>query len=278
MDGNGLFDSMSFQPFGPLLSLAATGSLTLTCSDSLSRGLSAFPLARMSVFADVNNDSRVDAVVLSSTGSLAILLNNGTGYFTDVSVAVGVSTLANGYGVCVADIDGDGDVDVLFAASQSSTRLLLNNGTGVFADVTTARLGSIDLELFSFTAFDVNNDSAVDLFATSSSGRVNRLYINNGTGYFTDQAVSRGVSANVIGSVIRGTTVGDVNNDGALDMFVTSSTANRLYMNNGTGWFTNNAVASNVVLNASAYGAFFVDYDQGIGCRECATEGWNSKL
>ena len=84
--------------------------------------------------------------------------------------------------------------------------------------------------------------------------------------------MARGVSANVAGSVIRGTAVGDVNSDGAMDLFVTSSTANRLYVNNGTGWFTNAAVASNVVFNASAFGAFFVDYDQGGCTRSCAKD------
>jgi hypothetical protein len=57
-------------------------------------------------------------------------------------------------------------------------------------------------------------DTDVDLFVASSAGRVNRLFINNGTGFFVDQGAARGVSANNASSIIRSPAVGDFDGDG----------------------------------------------------------------
>ena len=66
---------------------------------------------------------------------------------------------------------------------------------------------------------DFDNDGDQDIFFLSGGVEPDRLYINNGSGHFTDSAPAWGVDMTHIGI---GVAVGDVNNDGWLDVFVTS--------------------------------------------------------
>ncbi len=83
---------------------------------------------------------------------------------------------------------------------------------------------------------DVNGDGALDLYVPSRTGP-SQLWINDGTGHFTDQAAARGVDN--VGFAGAGATFADYNNDGAEDLYVVNDgTPNRLFRNDGTGHFT----------------------------------------
>ena len=94
--------------------------------------------------------------------------------------------------------------------------------------------------------FDYDNDGDPDLYVVQAGtlptrpgygGAENRsaLYRNDGGGHFTDVTDQAGVPNLRYG---QGACAGDYNNDGLLDLFVTSYGANRLYQNNGNGTFT----------------------------------------
>ena len=89
---------------------------------------------------------------------------------------------------------------------------------------------------------DYNNDGWMDLLVLSGArldGRepdaTNRLYRNNRDGTFTDVTVKAGL---VRHGWAMGVTVGDYNNDGYEDLFITYWGQNVLYRNNGDGTFT----------------------------------------
>jgi hypothetical protein len=119
---------------------------------------------------------------------------------------------------------------------------------------------------------DFNSDGFQDLFFTGggSGGRLDRLFINNGNGTFTDQAPAWGVSILQKG---KGGTVGDFDRDGDLDLYVVSvgpaaASApghHKLYRNNGNSTFTNVAAAAGVnttnSTNPDGWSANFTDYD-----------------
>lgn len=132
-------------------------------------------------------------------------------------------------------------------------------------------------------AGDFDKDGDLDLFIIGGSASTDHLYINDGTGHFTDQAAAWGVDRVHKGS---GVAVGDYDNDGWLDLMVTSlGPANSyeydwsvLYRNNGNGTFTDVTAtagvgAGNNSFLADAMSPAFGDYDID-GDLDLAVAGW----
>ncbi len=84
------------------------------------------------------------------------------------------------------------------------------------------------------------------------------LYRNNGDGTFTDVTESAGIANSMIGM---GMAVGDYNNDGWPDLYITGYGASKLYRNNGDGTFTDVTVQAGVNNKQWGTSAAFFDYD-----------------
>lgn len=84
------------------------------------------------------------------------------------------------------------------------------------------------------------------------------LYRNNGDGTFTDVTDNAGISNSMRGT---GLAVGDYNNDGWPDMYVTGYGASKLYRNNGNGTFTDVTGRAGVDNNLWGTSSAFFDYD-----------------
>ena len=115
---------------------------------------------------------------------------------------------------------------------------------------------------------DYDNDGWLDIFLLTGSRfgdppptASNRLYKNNRDGTFTDVTVKAGL---VRSGYAYGVTVGDYNNDGFDDLFVTCWGQNALYRNNGDGTFTDVTKAAGLTNATSRFGTgcSFVDYDR----------------
>ena len=116
--------------------------------------------------------------------------------------------------------------------------------------------------------FDYDNDGWLDILVLSGSrfgdppaDASNRLYKNNRDGTFTDVTRKAGLFRT---GYTYGVTVGDYNNDGFEDLFLTGWGQNALYRNNGDGTFTDVTKEAGL-LNAQARfgsGCAFVDYDR----------------
>jgi len=87
----------------------------------------------------------------------------------------------------------------------------------------------------------------------------NALYRNNGDGTFTDVTVHAGVGDERYGF---GCCVGDYDNDGFSDLYVTNLGQNRLYHNNGDGTFTDATTIAGVGDERWGTSAAFADYDK----------------
>jgi hypothetical protein len=120
---------------------------------------------------------------------------------------------------------------------------------------------------------DYNNDGLMDLYVVNGRhvegltdhskaegvGATNHLYRNNGDGTFTDVTAQAGVEGTGFGV---GITVGDFNNDGNEDLYVTNYGSSILYRNNGDGTFADVTAKAGVENPHFGTGAAFVDYDR----------------
>jgi hypothetical protein len=115
---------------------------------------------------------------------------------------------------------------------------------------------------------DYDNDGWLDVFLLSGTrregpvpGATNRLYKNNRDGTFTDVTEKAGL---VRQGWAFGVTVGDYNNDGFDDLFITAWPQNMLYRNNGDGTFTDVTEAAGLLHPGKRWGTgcTWVDYDR----------------
>ncbi len=118
--------------------------------------------------------------------------------------------------------------------------------------------------------FDYDNDGWPDIFVVNGTtlegfphgkGPTNHLYHNNHDGTFTDVTVKAGLAATGWG---QGVCVGDYDNDGFDDLYVTYYGKNILYHNNGDGTFTDVSAKAGVAGTGKDWGTgcAFVDYDR----------------
>lgn len=159
--------------------------------------------------------------------------------FTDVTEAAGLDEphsdtdltgeSAMTAGAAVADVDDDDDLDVYLTRVGRENRLLLNDGSGVFTDRTEAGgVGGNDpAEGSSAAAFaDVDADGDADLVVTGAGRNGTTLYLNDGSGQFSDATRSSGLDdlpALPEGKLaqMHGVSFADYDQDGLLDLLVT---------------------------------------------------------
>jgi hypothetical protein len=117
--------------------------------------------------------------------------------------------------------------------------------------------------------FDYDNDGWMDIFILSGRtlegvppGSGNHLYRNNRDGTFTDVTAKAGLLDS--GGWACGVCIGDYNNDGFEDLFLTYYGQNRLYHNNGDGTFTDATAKAGLLYPDTRFGSgcTFVDYNR----------------
>ena len=110
--------------------------------------------------------------------------------------------------------------------------------------------------------FDYDNDGDLDVFVVQSRGQ-GKLFrnelIERGSLSFTDVTAQSGIVTSGYGM---GVATGDFDNDGFVDLYVTSFGANQLFHNNGNGMFTDVSKRSGTGISGWSVSATFVDYDR----------------
>jgi hypothetical protein len=250
---------------------------------------------------DYDNDGYEDLYV-TYYGMNVLYHNNGNGTFTDVTAKAGVAGDGKtwGSGCAFVDYDRDGKLDLMMATyvdldlaiapkpgdsagclwkgvpvmcgprglPWKSNILYHNRGDGTFEDVT--RKAHIDQTNghygLSVSTLDFDGDGWPDIYVACDSVP-SILYRNNHDGTFTDVAVLAGTAFNEDGmeQAGMGSTVGDFNGDGRLDIFKTnfSDDTATLYANRGDGTFDDVTFAAGLGLNTKylGWGTMFFDFD-----------------
>jgi len=163
-------------------------------------------------------------------------------------------------GAAAGDFDGDGWVDLFVTRLDDTDILYKNQGNGTFRDVSLAAGFKQSLRTNGASWGDIDNDGDLDLYVTTvlDSSQRHYLYINQGNGSFTEEAIARGADVSSSGQ-LKGfsSTFGDYDRDGYLDIFVTEWRAkgngqSRLLRNRGAtspGQFEDKTLEAGINLN-----------------------------
>ena len=275
-------------------------------------------------FTDMDGDGFDDLVVLDQSDDLHILYQGADGSFIDTDF--GQVSSSNQWGMCVADYDNDGHKDVFSGGSYDGVHVQHITEPGV-SDSFSLEPGSMFMQACNWA--DINNDGYLDVFAchddalsrlwmggpegtltpapglmpledydysdypnTDHSGnygsvfcdfdtdgdidlyiakcrqfvndpndprRINQLWVNDGNGNFTEEALERGL---VFYEQSWTVDFADIDNDGDFDCLVTNhSTSLFILENDGEGYFTNITVDAGLDVEGFFLQAKMEDFD-----------------
>jgi hypothetical protein len=243
---------------------------------------------------DLDNDGDQDLFLLNY-GPNIFYRNNGNGTFTDVTKETGLRgpDMLNGFpkwsiGACFFDYNLDGRLDVMvgnFLAfdpkhlSPSNPKIMPHpseyagqesilyeqQADGRFTDVTRQKgLFYPDSKCMGLTVFDYDDDGDPDIFQANDH-QLNFLF-NNDKGNFTETGVKSGVAANSqgIGTGSMHASIGDIDGDGLIDIFVPDLSYGAMYKNMGNGLFadiTEESGLAKLLAGKGTWGAALFDYD-----------------
>lgn len=233
------------------------------------------PMIGGGAIGDFNNDGYQDVFFLSGgTGLDKLFINNGDGTFTDQAQAWGLTLEHMGIGASVADIDNDGDQDI-FITSMGLTsgdvrtgahRLYINNGDNTFVNRAPMRgvneSSAIQPDGFGSAWGDYDLDGDLDLFVCgwTFAGLGNKLFQNDGNGYFTDVTVAAGLWD--LGARGFSPVFADMDGDLYPEILIAGDFhQSRYWVNNGDGTFYDGRPGSGTCIDDNGMGHTVADFD-----------------
>ena len=248
------------------------------------------------VWGDYDNDGFPDLYV-TQYGRNVLYHNNGDGTFTDVTDKAGVAGMEFGTlfhsGATFFDYDRDGLLDLYvggYVGLENGPRycnisgartscppsvykgtadiLYHNNGDGTFSNVTkAAKIYEPQGKNLAVGAADYDNDGWPDLFV-ANDGLNAYLYHNQHNGTFEEVGVITGMALTAQGNTMAAMCIslGDYDNDGWLDLFITDFQKNsdHLWHNNRKGSFDEVSDQAGITVptrDVLSFGGGFFDYD-----------------
>jgi len=188
------------------------GTGTLTLDQSLIETPANLPGNYVSTFVDYDNDGDTDmhiskCVQSSDPGDLArtnLMFNNdGQGNFTEVAAQIGMADNEQSWITLFEDFDNDGDFDAFVVNHSDANRYLVNQGDGTYVDeIIGSGLPMGPNSATEALAADFDNNGFVDIIINDPPVMV----------------LNEGGSFRVIGDVGEASAIGDLNNDGYIDI------------------------------------------------------------
>jgi hypothetical protein len=188
--------------------------------------------------ADLDDDGKVDLFVANDLSANHFFRNLGGFRFSEQATEAGLAASASGgylagMGVAYGDLDGDGRLDLAVTNFlNQATTLYHNHGGGLFSDRSAATgLAAATRQVLGFglAALDANNDGRLDL--VQANGHISdytpsfpykmraQLLLGDAPGHFRDVSDLAGPPWQVL-RLGRGLAVGDLDNDGRMDILI----------------------------------------------------------
>ena len=229
--------------------------------------------------ADLNGDGRPDLLFANGGDYSApgapepsqVFFNGGAGArFIEVTERVFGAGLDLARVIKARDLNGDGLTDIIVGTTyQRQSRLYLGTGKGGFTESTRTHLPQLPLSVGDLEPGDVDGDGDLDLVLAdwgpghnmTNDGGVTRLWLNDGSGRFTD------VTATHLPAVMIRFSwdleLADVDNDADLDVLVSCKRCpgGSLFRNDGAGRFTDDPRALPQYTNNYEFEAMDLDGD-----------------
>jgi tetratricopeptide (TPR) repeat protein len=270
----------------PDLLVLRYGGLTLYHNDgngkfsdaTTAAGIPAYPYLALSLaFVDVDHDGDLDIFVagladltkapagdanrqlIFPTDFAAapnLLLRNNGGKFTDTTAQAKLAAPGHAVAIVPTDYDNHRDVDLLVVNANDQPALYSNLRDGSFRNVSTDVGLNVKGAFTCAAAGDVNKDGFTDFFFGKADG-AGTLCLSDGRGRFTTAQAPAGTEAASAAQFL------DYDNDGLLDLVVTSNAGLRVIRNLGSRWenTSERAVAKDLFGNARHFAAADVDGD-----------------
>jgi len=226
-----------------------------------------------SIWMDYDNDGDLDMYLskcrLGVTDPLdgrrvnLLFQNDGSNNYTDVAEASGLRPLEQSWSTGFEDIDNDGDLDAVMINHPNLSKIYENNGDGTFTNITASSGIAAELQDVGFgiqvAMEDFNNDTYVDILMTTKDGN-HHLFLNDGDKTFTPVSSPFPTTA---GTTIQSAAVGDLNNDGFIDVLAgyannynnPSSISDQLFINDGNSNNWSKIILEGVETNSNGIGA-----------------------
>lgn len=231
INNDGHLDAFVCHDLNPSISYMNDGFNNLVYSNTNGLGGYASGGNYGSVWIDYDNDGDIDMFMAKCGGSPArrtnqLYRNNGNGTYNEIGVSAGLADVVQTWSAAWGDFDNDGDMDVYVGSSdtQDPNKLMRNNGDSTFTEVTVGAGITNAAKGHENIPGDFDNDGNLDIFTNGD--------ILFGYGDMTFN-MNHTLTLPDFGSI------GDLNNDGFLDMFYQSIFTNT---GNANNWIKLNTV------------------------------------
>ncbi len=297
-DNDGDIDLFLPQRFGHPDRLYENDGLGRFSDMATTSGIDVAEASRSGLWFDFDDDHLVDLLVASdcfnsldpdcsNKTTLRLYRQTEIGQFENVTVAAGLDNaktqkfFGHRAGICCGDVDRDGDLDLLVGQWEGELELFINHD-GSFVNEAFARGITNPNSPFPYNPWqsvmcDFNQDGWLDIF-TAVDFFENQLWMNQGDGSFVNVAESAGVD---FAFNEMGVTVGDYDNDGDFDVYVTNifeeDKFNLLLRNDSSAKsleFTEVAAMAGVDNTDFGWGATFFDANNDTILDLAVTNGW----
>ncbi|MDF1810262.1 MAG: VCBS repeat-containing protein, partial [Phycisphaerales bacterium] len=226
-------------------------------------------------FGDYDLDGDLDLAVAGWLGGSQLFKNNGDGTFTNVTTTAldANMTVMRAFAPRFVDMDGDLYPEILWVGDFYTSKYFVNNTDGTFTEQTATSGTGLDSNGMGNTFGDYNQDGEFDWYVSSrishdsSNGSGNMLYVATGVDHvYNESSIAAGCNFGYWGW---GVVSIDINHDGSLDIFETNgfdgsflNDPSLLFLNDGTGNFTDVSVASGLVDAGQGRGVINADFDR----------------